>query len=191
MSKNKIKYGLKKLHWAKITRDEDGKPTYAAPVAEPGATEFTAEKNVDVANIAADDNPMYASAIDDKGYTIEVNLQVLSDEFKIANLGWIKDSNGVLLEVANPVIGEFALLVEFNGDKHATRHVFYCCTATKPNIESKTKGDGLESQPDTVEITAAPDPYYGTPHGQLDASSGDANYESWFSSVYVPSELAN
>ena len=41
MEKNKVKFGLNKVHWAKITGyDEDGMPIYAAPVRLPGAVDL-------------------------------------------------------------------------------------------------------------------------------------------------------
>ena len=38
MEKNKVKFGLNKVHYAKITSyDEEGVPTFAKPVRIPGA----------------------------------------------------------------------------------------------------------------------------------------------------------
>ena len=38
LKKNKVKFGLNKVHWAKITGwSEEGVPTYATPVRLPGA----------------------------------------------------------------------------------------------------------------------------------------------------------
>ena len=41
-TKNKVKFGLNKVYWAKITGyDEDGVPQYAAPVRLPGAVSLS------------------------------------------------------------------------------------------------------------------------------------------------------
>lgn len=185
MTKNKIKFGFKKLMWAPITRDEDGNPTYGTPVHEKGATEMSLEPNVETAQIPADDDPIYAEAVDDKGYTGDITLQIISDEYKKEILGWKEDSNGVLTEVAGIVPKEHAILCEFSGDAHATRHIFYRCMPTKPGISSKTKGDGLESQPDTISVTITPDPYSGNIHSAATPEQKTV-YDSWFEKVYEP-----
>lgn len=45
-TKNKVKFGLNKVYWAKITGyDEDGVPQYAAPVRLPGAVSLSLDTN--------------------------------------------------------------------------------------------------------------------------------------------------
>lgn len=185
MTKNKIKFGFKKFAWAIITRDEDGKPTYGTPVIEKGATEMSLEANVETTQIPADDNPNYAEAVDDKGYTGDITIQIAGDEYKKTILGWKEDTNGVLVEVAGAAPKEHVILCEFSGDAHATRHVFYRCSPTKPGINSKTKGDGLESQPDTIGVRITPDPYTNNLHAQA-APEQKAVYDSWYDKVYEP-----
>lgn len=41
MAENKITFGLKNAHYAKITVDNTGKITYATPKAIPGSTELS------------------------------------------------------------------------------------------------------------------------------------------------------
>lgn len=188
MAKNKIKYGLKNAYVAPITRAEDGTATYETPHQIPGATELTLTASVDTANISADDDPMYAQAVDDKGYEGEFIVQVLGDEDKVDLLGWKKDQNDVLYEPENPVKKEFAFLCEFSGDAHAIRHVFYRCLAGKPDINSATKGGGLESKPDTVPMTMSRDPHTGISHAVCTPAQKE-QYDNWYSKVYEIQEV--
>ena len=42
LQKNKVKFGLNKVHWAKITAwSDEGVPTFATPVRLPGAVSLS------------------------------------------------------------------------------------------------------------------------------------------------------
>ncbi len=46
LSKNKVKFGLNKVHWAKITAwSDEGVPTFATPVRLPGAVSLSIDAN--------------------------------------------------------------------------------------------------------------------------------------------------
>ena len=46
LQKNKVKFGLNKVHWAKITAwSDDGVPTFATPVRLPGAVSLSIDAN--------------------------------------------------------------------------------------------------------------------------------------------------
>ena len=65
---NKIKYGLKNVHYAVITEDEDGSITYGTPKRIPGAVNLTLEPQGEQAEFYADDM-RYFSAFANSGYS--------------------------------------------------------------------------------------------------------------------------
>lgn len=189
---NKVKFGINNLHYATITRADDGTPTYATPTREKGAVSITLEPNTETTKVAADDDPNYVVVESDSGYTGTLSVQILSDNFKKDVLGWIEDSNGVLIE---PVIfekTEFALLCEFKGDAHKTRHCFYRCMATKPTIASKTVEEGgLEVQQDEISVIIAPETYTTPNYTKASVNADNTQYDTWYTTVYTPQIAAD
>ena len=137
---NKVRFGIKNCYYSIITRDENNVPTFATPVALPGAVNLSLSPN------GSDPEPFYADDITyymvpgiNNGYSGTLELAKIPDSFHKDVLGDIEDANGLLLENADAVSKEFALLTEFKGDKMATRHAIYCCTATRSDFGSDRK----------------------------------------------------
>ena len=56
LQKNKVKFGLNKVHWAKITAwSDDGVPTFATPVRLPGAVSLSIDANGENENFYCED----------------------------------------------------------------------------------------------------------------------------------------
>ena len=69
MEKNKVKFGLNKVHYAKITSyDEEGVPTFATPVRIPGAVSLSIDAEGEASNFYADDGVYYVIN-NNSGYT--------------------------------------------------------------------------------------------------------------------------
>ena len=79
----------------------------------------------------------------------------------------------MLMEDANVETEPFALLFEFDGDKHGIRHVLYNCTATRPTIESSTNEEEIEVKTESLSINAAP-----LPDGRVKARTSDTTTAS-------------
>lgn len=184
--KNKIKYNLKNVHIAPLTKGEDGTFTYGVPVSLPGAVSLSLEAQGESSPFYAD-GIVYFRTVSNNGYSGDLELALITDWFRENILKEIKDKNGVLIERSDnvdPVY--FALLFEFDGDVKSIRHVLYnCSVSTRPTMESSTKEDTIEPGTETLTISADP-----REDGLVKAKTGDGTsdeiYLNWYKEVYVP-----
>ena len=123
MEKNKVKFGLNKVHYAKVMSfDDEGIPTYATPVRIPGAVSLSIDANGEAENFYAD-NGVYYVINNNSGYEGDLEIALVTLEFATEILGEILDNKGVLVETNTAELQQFALLFEFDGDKNHIRHV--------------------------------------------------------------------
>ena len=89
---------------------------------------------------------------------------------------------------ADSVKKEFALLMQFEGDKKSRRHVLYRCTASRPNITSKTVEEQVQPQTTKVTITAMPlkSAKHITKASIDNTETNKAVYDAWFTAVKSP-----
>ena len=98
MEKNKVKFGLNKVHYAKITSyDEEGVPTFAKPVRIPGAVSLSIDAEGEASNFYADDGVYYVIN-NNSGYTGDLEIALVPLEFATDILGEKLDEKGVLTE---------------------------------------------------------------------------------------------
>lgn len=186
---NKIKYGLKNVHYAIGSLQTNGSMTYSTPVPFPGAVSLSLEPQGENSPFYAD-NIVYWVGANNTGYQGDLEIARVIDSFKKDVLGMINDGKNVLVEDANAPAVHFALLFQFEGDDKATKHVMYNCTATRPSAAGNTKAESVEPQTESVTITAT-----SVYNATLDAdivkaeANGDSDsttYSNWFNTVYLP-----
>ncbi len=187
-TENKVKYGLKNVHYAILTENaETGAITYGTPKRLPGAISMSLTASTARKMLAADDTD-YWVAESIANYTGDLNIARISDEFRADCLGELTDSNGVKYETNAPVTARFALLFEFDGDAYKTRHVLYNCTASRPAIAGQTVNpdDGPDPSQGTETLTLTASAQSRTGHIQARCKLSDSAYANWFASVYEP-----
>jgi phage major tail protein, phi13 family len=184
---NKVKYNLKNVHAAKLTKNNDGNFTYDTPKPIPGAVSISLDAE-------GSSNPFYADGIvyfrstSNNGYSGDLEIALIPEWFRTDILQESKDANGVLVERSdNTDVVYFALLFEFDGDAHGIRHVLYNCSASRPSIESETKEDSIEPGKEKLSLTVDP-----REDGLVKSRTGDetaANtYKNWYKAVYIPQD---
>lgn len=185
---NKIKYGIKNVHYAVATIDDaTGAATYGTPAALPGAVSISLEPQGEMTPFYAD-NIQYWIAPGNNGYEGDLELARLTDAFKKDILGYIEDTNGALVEDQNAEAVHFALMFQFEGDENATRHVMYNCTASRPATSGSTREETTEPQTETTTISAKAI-YNATLDkdvikAELTKGVADTDYNAWFTTVY-------
>lgn len=182
---NKVKYNLKNVHAAKLTRSSSGTFTYATPKAIPGAVSISLEAEGDSSPFYAD-GVVYFRSTTNNGYSGDLEIALIPEWFRTEILKEELDNNGVLVEKSTTNETEkFALLFEFDGDKKAIRHVLYNCSASRPSIESETTEESIEPGTETLSLTADP-----REDGLVKSRTGDTTqnntYQNWYKTVYVP-----
>ena len=187
--KNKVKYNICNVHYAAITKAEDGRVTFATPVAMPGAVSISLDPTGEPESFYADGVEYYVIN-NNQGYDGDLELAIIPESFRTDILLEEQDSNNVLIENSNSQTGSFALLFEFDGDVKKIRHVMYNCSASRPSIASKTNEDSKEVQTETLTIKARPLPD-GCGKAKTGDNTTDTVYNDWYKSVYQPSVEAS
>lgn len=189
MANNKVKYGLQNVYYAKATINDDGTATYETPVRWPGAVSLSMDAEGDTTKFRADNIDYWVGQSND-GYAGDFESALIPDSFRKDILGEIEDANGILLETSDALTVPFALMFQFEGDKKATRHVFYNCTASRPSTSGQTTEETIEPQTETVSLTASSVFFANLEKNIVKArcSKDEAAYSTWFEAVYKPGE---
>lgn len=182
---NKVKYGLKNVHYALLTVDENGAATYAKPVRIPGAVNLTMDAQGEANTFYADDMAYFVTETND-GYSGTLEVALIPDSFRTDVLNEALDENDqVLTENVNAATVPFALLFEFNGDQRAIRHVLYNCTCGRTSVSGATTTNTSEPTTETMNLTAAP-LANGNTKTRTTVNTPALAYNGWYDSVWQP-----
>lgn len=185
MGKNKVKYGICNVHYAKATLADDNTVTYGTPVALPGARALTISPTSELGKFYAD-NILYYQTPGSSGYEGNLELAVIPDDFCVDILGDVRDSKGGIVEVNLAQGSYFALLFQFEGDSKAVRHCLYYCKANRPELTSETAEETVEPGTESLTLSATARPGDGYVKYRTTVDVDEEVYNSWFTAVPTP-----
>ena len=187
--KNKIKFGLSNVHIAKMNIGEDGAITYGTPFKVPGAVNLSLDAEGESEPFYAD-NMKFWESFANNGYSGELEIAKLPEEFETEILGQTKDSNGAIIENINDTISPFAFMYQIEGDQAGTRFCYYNTTVSRPSTEAATTEDTKTPNTDTLSITTSARTDTGDVRSKLPYSKENKEiYNKFFDKVYEKAEI--
>jgi len=189
MSENKVRFGLKNVHYAILT--EGSSNSWDTPVAVPGAVSLSLDSNVASEPFYAD-NVTYYQTFANNGYTGTLEMARIPEGMLSDIWGIAADADGVIREYSNVRPNPFALLFQVDGDADQELYLLYrCVPSSKPSPGSQTTEDTATPQTQSFDISALPlvtgaDEQQGLIKAHAGSSASTAIREAWFSAVNVP-----
>lgn len=181
---NKVKFGLCNVHYAKMTIEEDGTIKYAKPVAIPGAVNLSLDAEGEETPFYAD-NVKYYNSYANNGYSGDLEIADIPEQFRVDILGETKDKNGALIEKSDAEIAPFALMYQIEGDQKGRRCVYYNTTVSRPSTEASTTEESKEPKTDALSITTSARTTDKKVRAILEENeTNKAVYDKFYDSVY-------
>lgn len=184
---NKIKFGLKNVHYSVVT-ETNGVANYGTPKAVPGAVNLVQNAVGDPVVFYADDGEYFREDTNN-GYDGTLEMALIPDDFRVDVFGDEIDANGALIENANAHPKKVALMYEFDGDESKARHVNYNVSVSRPNIDGSTRAETKTPTTETMNIAARPAVDTGDVKGKI--RQGQTGYSTFFSAVYLKNAVVN
>lgn len=167
---------------------------YGTPMSFPGAVSMSmSREGGDATDFYADDGVYFTFGGSNGGYTVELNMAMVTDEIRQALLGEEVDANGVQWEYTGVEPSVFALIFETQGDQNPVAFTMYGCKASRIETFANTKSDSQEVDTDTMSIRVAGSDFIvegDTKHAiqshLVKTASNVETYNAYFATVATP-----
>ena len=180
---DKVKFGIKNVHVFPITGWTGGVPTYGNVIDIPGTVSLSLDKQGDTNDFYAD-NIKYYTSVANNGYSGNLTVAIIPDEFRTKILKYLTDTKDVLVEdIAEPT--HFAMTFEEDGDQIGTKFVLYNGTASRPSLDKSTTTDSKEPSTQELDVSFAP-LASGRVMAMTTASTDATVLASWHTAPYIP-----
>lgn len=183
---NKVRYGLKNVHYALVTETEDGQTgevtsTYGSEKAWKGAVNLTLDANGEDTPFYADDSTYYTVPANN-GYTGTLEVAQVPEDVDTDVFGEEKDpTSGIVVEKSTNKRKYIALLFEISGDDKKQRFCFYRCRLQRYSVASATIAESATPTTSSLALTALPRPDDDVIKAKV--LEGEAGYADWFAAV--------
>lgn len=160
----KVIFGISDVYYAKITETEGSGVTtitYATPVAIPGAVSLSLDVQGDTNDFYAD-NGVYASFDSNNGFTGDLTIADVPESVYTDLLGYYKDGDGLLTELAEPTEAYFGLMCKVSSNQDPIGFKFWKCSLSRPSFSAETTTESIEPTTPTLNLRVMP----------IDAASG-------------------
>ena len=185
-TENKVFYGLSNAHYVPITEMGANGPTYGTPVHFPGSVAWGPEPEGESTPFRAD-NIDYFISPGNNGYSGDWEVARVIDAFAKDVYGMEEGTNGELVEVVQAEAKPFALIVQIEGDKSASRWVYPYCTAERSSAEHGTTDDGtIEPGTETIPVKVRPVKCGNKMITRYRISADATNYDTILSTFALP-----
>lgn len=185
---NKVKFGLSNVHYAPIIAYDEKTETYTYGEVKklPGAVNLTMDPEGSSEPFYAD-NIVFFVAQANSGYSGDLEIAMITNDFRTEILGEVKSSDGVMIESADTQGKEFALMFQIEGNEKPNKYIMWRCSVGRPSIEGETKEDKTTPKTDTLNITAMARENDHKIKGYVENSAESKTvFENWFKEVYQP-----
>lgn len=180
MTENKVKFGLKNVHYAVRTDGVAG-----TVKAVPGAVNLSLSPQGETSTFYADNIAYYVSQ-SNQGYSGDLELALIPDQMRQDLWGEnLEATDKVLYELSSAEPAVFDLGFQIDGDQQERLIWIYACSATRPNLGSATIAESKEVQTETVTITSSP-LSNGLVKAMTTKDTPTATKTAWFNEVYEP-----
>lgn len=154
---DKVKFGVKNLHYAVLTETESGgviSYTYGTPVPIRGSVAITFDPAGEETPFWADDMK-YFNVYKNNGYSGSLEVAYFPESIYTDVFGDTVDATDkVRLESDGVTPKHVALLFEEEGDAEGTKFLFYDCTLQRPNRQLNTTTESVSPQTQSISFTA-------------------------------------
>lgn len=179
---SKVRFGLKKLFFAK--RNSDG--TYETPWQNPGAEEIAISNGSSSTSVINADDEDFFTKNAAGSRQLDLTVARFARNFYTKFLGQqIDATTGGLVDSPDDVASTFAVLYETTGDQGSYRSCFFGCTSEIPTMTAATNtSNGITEDAEKASLKATPVKMSdGKKHTVISLEPGDKGYDTFFSAV--------